>query len=140
MDVLIVDDNEDTTECLAVLLELEGYRVRSAANGEAGLVSLRERFPDVLILDVEMPLLDGPGMAGQMIVEDCGRENIPIVLSSAVTHLPAVAARVGTPYFIAKPCDPRILLALVARAGEERTPPCPTGGPARDGGGTCQQR
>lgn len=137
LDVLIVEDNLDINECLMELLKLEGYRVRSAADGEAGLAQLRERFPDVIILDVEMPLLDGPGMARRMLLEDCGRENIPIVLSSALVQLPEVAARLGTPYYIIKPYDPAVLLTLVARAIQERIRPAPQETPKGTGAVAC---
>ena len=124
-DVLVVDDNEDITECLESLLALEGHRVRLASNGEQGLAALTDRLPDLVILDVDMPILDGPGMAYRMFVENCGRQLIPIVLSSAALRLPEIAARVGTPYYIGKPFDPTELMRLVTRAHEERTPPCP---------------
>jgi CheY-like chemotaxis protein len=125
IDVLVVDDNRDIAECAELLLTLEGYRVRVAFDGQAALGAMDERLPDVLVLDVEMPVLDGPGMAQQMILENCGREAIPIVLTSAVVQLREIAARVGTPYYLAKPYQPSALLALVARSAQERIAPCP---------------
>jgi CheY-like chemotaxis protein len=125
IDVLVVDDNQDMAECLESLFTLEGHRVRLAADGEAGLAALSDRLPDAVILDVEMPGLDGPGMAHQMIVDDCGRESIPIVLTSAMVRLREIAARMGTPYYLAKPYDASTLLSLVTRAAKERIAPCP---------------
>lgn len=125
IDVLVVDDNQDIAECLDLLLTGEGYRVRLAPDGKAGLCALNERLPDVLILDVEMPVLDGPGMAYQMIVEDCGREVVPILLTSAVPQLKQIADRIGTPYYLEKPYDVAALLTLVARAAQERIAPRP---------------
>lgn len=125
MDVLVVDDNQDIVECLELMLTVEGHAVRVAYDGRAGLSALHERLPDVLILDVDMPVLDGPGMASQMLVENCGREKIPIVLASAVPELHQIAARIGTPYFLPKPYDISALLALVARAAQERFAPRP---------------
>jgi CheY-like chemotaxis protein len=130
IDVLVVDDNRDIAECLEFLLTSEGYRARLAPDGKAGLCALNERLPDVLILDVEMPVLDGPGMAYQMIVENCGREAVPIVLTSAVSQLKQIADRIGTPYYLAKPYDVATLLELVARSAQERIaprPPIPAG-------------
>lgn len=124
-DVLLVDDDEDVTWVLEQLLEIAGHTVRIAHDGEEGLLLLEQRIPDVTILDVEMPLLDGPSMAYRMFVHDCGLENIPIVLVSGVFDLARVAARVGTPYFTAKPFDTGTMLSLVDRALSERLPPHP---------------
>lgn len=124
-DVLIVDDNEDIAECLKMLLTLEGHRVRLASNGEQGLLALDAGLPDLVILDVDMPLLDGPGMAYRMLIEDFGRESIPIILSSAEPRLSDIAARVGTLYYLEKPFDPAALIRLVTRALEERGAPRP---------------
>jgi DNA-binding response OmpR family regulator len=124
-DVLIVDDNVDLAELVELLLTSEGYRVRVAHDGEAGMLALAERLPDLVVLDVDMPVLDGPGMAYRMLVEDCGRETIPIVLLSGTTNLVAIGRRVGTPFLLSKPCEPEPLLAMVRRALTERTPPRP---------------
>ena len=75
------------------------------------------------MLDVEMPLLDGPGMALQLLIRDSGLENIPIVLVSGAAGLNAVAARVGTPYAVPKPFDVDDFVGLVAQALEERRAP-----------------
>jgi DNA-binding NtrC family response regulator len=125
-DLLIVDDDEDVSWVLEQLLLREGHTVRIAADGEAGIAALQQRLPDLVILDVEMPILDGPSMAYRMFVHNCGLENIPIVLSSGVMDLPAVASRVGTPYFMPKPYDVAAMLALVQRALTERALPRPT--------------
>jgi DNA-binding NtrC family response regulator len=124
-DVVLVDDDEDVAWILGQLLELAGHTVRVAHDGEQGLRLLEERFPDLAILDVEMPLLDGPRMAYRMFVHNCGLENIPIVLISGVIDLPRVAAHVGTPYFSAKPFDTATMLSLVDRALTERMLPRP---------------
>ncbi len=122
-DLLIVDDNVDLAALIEMLLTGEGHRVRVAHDGEEGMRALDGRVPELVILDVDMPVLDGPGMAYRMLVEDCGRELIPIVLLSGTIDLAAVARRVGTPYVLPKPCDPERLLQTVARALVERTPP-----------------
>ncbi|MDB4966282.1 MAG: response regulator [Myxococcales bacterium] len=125
-DVVVVDDDEDVAWVLQQLLEIAGHNVRVAHDGEEGLLLLQERLPDVAILDVEMPLLDGPSMSYRMFVHNCGLENIPIVLVSGVFDLSRVAARVGTPYFCAKPFDTSAMMSLVDRALTERALPRPT--------------
>jgi CheY-like chemotaxis protein len=124
-DVLIVDDNADIAECLESLLTLEGHGVRVASDGEQGLLALVDRFPDLVVLDIDMPVLDGPGMACRMLLQDCGRELIPIILSSADSQLTEIAARIGTPYSLRKPFDVSDLTKLVDRVLAERRAPQP---------------
>jgi CheY-like chemotaxis protein len=123
--VLVVDDDFDMAEACAEVLRSEGHEVRVARNGEDGLAQIDGELPDLIICDVEMPVLDGPQMALQLFVHNVGREKIPIVLSSGVDNLKRVATRVGTPYFLAKPFTIEQLLALVSRAATERVSPTP---------------
>ena len=74
-------------------------------------------------MDVEMPILDGPGMAYAMFVHDMGLENVPVVILSGVPNLKEVASRVGTPYFLGKPYRLEQIVALVQRALAERIAP-----------------
>jgi CheY-like chemotaxis protein len=122
-DLLLVDDDPDITEVLSEFLEAQGHRVRVAANGEEGLRLLDERMPDVALLDVEMPVLDGPRMAHRMFLEDVGREQIPILFLSGIADLEQVAARVGTTYYLPKPFSLDNLLKVLDQAVRERVAP-----------------
>ena len=125
-NVLIVDDDAETVDVSTELLEACGHRVRTGYNGAEGLKSLDEgRLPDCVLLDVDMPVLNGPGMAHQMLLHDAGAENIPIVLVSGRADLPEVARRIGTPYFLAKASADygHNLLGLLDRALRERRAP-----------------
>lgn len=127
-NVLIVDDDSDTVEASTHLLEASGHRVQTGYNGEEGLKSLGEgKLPDCVLLDVDMPVLSGPGMAHRMLLHDAGEENIPIVLLSARADLAEIAARVGTPYFLTKASTDYgdRLLELLDRALRERVAPAP---------------
>jgi CheY-like chemotaxis protein len=126
VDVLVVEDDDDVAMLMEAFLEDGGHRVRIAPDGESGLARLTERFPDVVVMDVEMPLLTGPAMAARMRAENAGRESIPVVLVSGATRLPQIADEVGTPYCLGKPFAPSALLALVERAARERLAPRPT--------------
>src|SRR5262249_55420102 len=64
-NVLIVDDDFDAAEILADVLRSEGHEVELARNGHEGLATLAAKRPDVVLLDVEMPILTGPEMAYQ---------------------------------------------------------------------------
>jgi twitching motility two-component system response regulator PilH len=122
--LLVVDDDIEVAACLRLVLE-DHHAVTLAANGEEGLRLLNERRPDLILLDVEMPVLNGPDMAYRIFIEDAGREMIPIVLISGVADLELVAARVGTPYYLLKPVDIEPLLETVQRALLERRAPRP---------------
>jgi FixJ family two-component response regulator len=124
-DLVVVDDDVDVADSLAEILRDEGHYVRIGHDGKQGLALLAEHYPGAVLLDVEMPVLTGPEMAIRMFVRDCGLEAIPIVLLSGVKDLNAVAARVGTPYFLSKPFTVEALLRLLGRALVERVAPRP---------------
>jgi DNA-binding response OmpR family regulator len=122
-DLLLVDDDRDIADTLAEFLSEQGHHVRIAANGADGLRLLDERYPDVVLLDVEMPVLDGPRMAHGMFLHNLGQERVPILFLSGVADLERVAAQVGTPYYLPKPFSLDRLLEMLARALRERAAP-----------------
>jgi DNA-binding response OmpR family regulator len=124
-DVVVVDDDADLAEAVADILESEGHAVRIARDGEHGLRLLAERLPELIVLDIEMPVLSGPEMAKRLIVEDAGRERIPIILLSGAATLFQIAVLVGTPYALAKPCEVDTLLDVIRHALTERLAPHP---------------
>jgi DNA-binding NtrC family response regulator len=129
--LLIVDDDHTAGDLLASLMIAEGHDVQVARNGHDGLGALvHGALPELVLLDVEMPILSGPEMAYAMFFRDAGMEKIPVILLSGVLDLPGVAATVGTPYFLEKPYALDRLLTLIGKALVERTPPRPA--PARD--------
>ncbi len=121
--LLLVDDDPDVSEILVEFLRAEGHDVRHAKDGEEGLRMLGASTPDVVLLDVEMPVLDGPGMAYRMFLEDVGHERIPIVFLSGVADLHLIAAHIGTSYYLAKPFSLDALVRMLDRVLRERTPP-----------------
>jgi DNA-binding NtrC family response regulator len=122
-DLVVVDDDEDVSEVVEQMLSLDGHDVRVGKNGVEGLQLLSARLPDAVLIDVEMPELDGPSMVVEMVRKDRGMESVPIVLMSGAAHLEALADRIGTPYVARKPCDLDVLLAIVHRAVTEHRPP-----------------
>lgn len=125
-DVLIVDDDGDLAEVTTMVLEGAGHSTRHAADGLEGLARLRERLPDLVVLDVEMPHLNGPDMAYRMLIYDAGMERVPILLVSGRVDLDRMAARVGTPYVLAKPYSLQRFVVVLERALMERRPPAPS--------------
>jgi DNA-binding NtrC family response regulator len=126
--LLIVDDDNDLVELLGELLRDEGHGVRTASTGEEGLQVLRAApLPDALVLDVDMPALGGPGMAHEMLLHDAGEQYIPILLVSNREDVAQIARRMGTPYYLRKPCDIDEFISLLDRALRERREPKPPG-------------
>ena len=123
--VLVVDDEATTRLLSRATLEQAGFAVVDAFDGPGALEAYERLHPDLVLLDVEMPVLDGPEMAYQMFIRDLGLESIPIVLLSGVVDLESVAAHVGTPYFLGKPYSLNAIFSLCERALAERTPPRP---------------
>ena len=124
-DLLIIDDDPDMADALAELMRAEGHDVRVGYDGSEGFRLAHERLPDAALLDVEMPVLDGPGMANKLLLHNMGLEAVPVVFLSGVTNLEDVAAQVGTPYFLGKPYRYEGVVALVNRALAERIAPRP---------------
>ena len=109
--VLIVDDDERVREYVRVNLEMEGYTVREAGNAEEGLGVLEEVSPDLVLLDVMMPEVDGWEML-RRVQEQHGVGTIPVVMFSGKVDEGAAeeATARGAQGFLGKPFDPQQLI------------------------------
>jgi excisionase family DNA binding protein len=109
--VLIVDDDERVREYVRVNLEMEGYVVREAGSAEEGLAVLEEVSPDLVLLDVMMPEVDGWEML-RRVQERHGVGAIPVVMFSGKVDDGAAdeAAARGAQGFLGKPFDPQQLI------------------------------
>jgi excisionase family DNA binding protein len=108
--VLIVDDDERLREYVRVNLEMEGYTVREAGGAEEGLRVLEESTPDLVLLDVMMPGVDGWEML-QRVQERHGVGAIPVIMfSGKVDETAEEAAKRGAQGFIGKPFNPQELI------------------------------
>jgi DNA-binding NtrC family response regulator len=123
--ILVVDDDIDTGDLLADLLREGGHAVRVARDGRDGYEQLQSSRADLVVLDVEMPVLTGPEMAYAMFLHNVGMDKIPVVLLSGALNLRGIAQSVGTPYFVGKPCNIETLLAVVDQALVHRVYPQP---------------
>jgi DNA-binding NtrC family response regulator len=122
-DVLIIDDDLDNVDALTMIVQSVGHTVRVGYNGEEGMRLAHERSPDLVLLDVEMPILSGPAMALEMLIHNMGLEKVPVILLSGSPDLKRIASEVGTLYFLTKPYRMAEILALVERALVERAAP-----------------
>lgn len=117
--VLVVEDYADSRFMMGRLLELSGYRVLEAADGREGVdIAERER-PDVVLMDLQMPVLDG-FTATSLIRRTESTCRIPVVAVSAqcTEDFVSAAARVGCNHFVSKPVDFDALLDIVRECTE----------------------
>ncbi|MCU1277255.1 MAG: chemotaxis protein CheY [bacterium] len=106
--VLVVDDDRDIRDSLRMLLEDEGYRVQTAADGAEAVATMQSEPPDFVILDLMMPVMDGWEVAGRMHDD----ERLAAIPVCVVTATPEWAPTNST-CVIAKPVDVSRLLALL---------------------------
>jgi len=109
-DILIVDDSPTVVCVFSDMLAGNGYRIRTAANGRAALERIAERRPDLVLLDVMMPEIDGYQVCRVLRAQD--EEYVPILMITAPGDL-AQSLEAGADDFISKPPDPVELNARV---------------------------
>jgi CheY-like chemotaxis protein len=113
--VLIVEDDATIRDLVVLLLEGEGYEVREAANGQVALDVLSEWRPDLILLDLMMPVLDGwTFLTLQRAAPDL--RPIPVIVMSASRRLQVAADDLGAAVAIAKPFEIEAVLAAVSSA------------------------
>ena len=112
--ILIVDDNEANRDILARRLEVNGYQFAMAADGEEGLEQARALLPDLILLDVMMPKLDGLEVC-RRLKADKSLPFMPIILVTARSDSKDVVAGldVGGDEYLTKPVDQAALVARV---------------------------
>jgi two-component system nitrogen regulation response regulator NtrX len=116
--VLIVDDEEGIRESLAVILEDEGYRVSSAGSGEDALLILQEQFPDLIILDVWLPGMDGIQTLKEIAAL---KREVPVIMMSGHGNIEVAvkATRMGAYDFLEKPLSLERVVLSARRALEK---------------------
>src|SRR5213075_1111190 len=97
--VLLVDDDPQVREVVRINLEMEGYAVREAGNAEDGLAALEDEAPDVILLDVMLPQVDGWEML-RRVQEGHGVGSIPVVMFSGQLDAGREAAERGAQGFV----------------------------------------
>jgi excisionase family DNA binding protein len=109
--VLVVDDDPRLREFVRVNLEMDGYAVREAGSAEEGLAALEAESPDLILLDVMMPGIDGWEML-RRVQEQHGVGTIPVIMFSGKVDDEAAehAAAQGAQAFIGRPFDPQQLI------------------------------
>jgi DNA-binding NtrC family response regulator len=115
-EILVVDDEPGIRDLLREILEDEGYEVRLAENGEQARAARREKTPDLVLLDIWMPDVDGLSLLKEWVAG--GELNMPVVMMSGhgTIHTAVEATRLGAFDFLEKPVPYKKLLHTVEKA------------------------
>jgi len=112
--ILIVDDEQDILELIRHTLNKEGFEVHVAVNGQQAIEKAKKLLPDLILMDVMMPVMDGME-ACRLIKDDASIKDIPIVFLTARSEEFAELAgfEAGADDYIAKPIRSRVLLSRI---------------------------
>jgi len=138
--VLVVEDYQDAREMYAAYLQFSGYRVAEAANGLEALDKTRELMPDIILMDLALPKMDGWEATRQLKADERTR-HIPIVALTghALAGHAEGARQAGCDAFVTKPCLPDALVTEIQRMLSSRRAEAGTARrPARAAGRTKQ--
>lgn len=111
--VLIIEDDPEMRGLLVLVLEEEGYRLLTAANGREGLELLRTAKPDVILLDMKMPVMDGYEFARRYRAAHGDDDRVPIVVMTAAEDPRKRAEEIGAAGWLGKPVELQDLVAKV---------------------------
>lgn len=120
--ILIIDDDADIVESMRVVLESKNYDVISASSGQEGLDKAKQENPDLIILDVMMPNMDGFEMS-RAIKGDPEHKNIPILMLTAIKEKSGLDFKkeagdttwLPVDDYCEKPLDPQELIAKIEK-------------------------
>ena len=124
--ILVVEDEEDILELIRYNLAKDGYELTCVTSGEAALEKARLECPDLIVLDLMLPGVDGLDVC-RYLRGDENTRNIPIVMLTAKTEESDViiGLELGADDYITKPFSPRILLARIHAVLRRRAAPIP---------------
>jgi CheY-like chemotaxis protein len=130
--VLVVEDYQDAREMYAAYLSFSGYRVAEATNGLEAIEKTIELMPDIILMDLALPRMDGWEATRRLKLDERTR-HIPIVALTghALAGFAEGAKQAGCDAFVTKPCLPDALVAEIQRMLEAR--PSADGAAAQNG-------
>lgn len=112
--ILIIEDERDIVELVRVNLEKDGYKVSSAYTGEDGLQAARQHIPDLILLDLMLPGMDGLEVCRKLREEKETRAIAIVMLTAKQEESDIVTGlEVGADDYLTKPFSPRVLVAHI---------------------------
>lgn len=113
--ILVVDDEQDIVELISYNLTKEGYTVCTANNGKEALEVAKAEKPDLILLDVMMPVLDGIETCRQLKTDDNFKNTFVVFLTARAEEYSEIAGfDAGADDYITKPIKPKVLLTRIA--------------------------
>ena len=123
--ILVVDDNPTNLKLLVALLSMEGFEVRTAADGEEALVMLKSFQPRLILMDLQLPGMNGLALTKMIKADPKTKDTVIIAITAyAMKGDDQKAFAAGCDGYIAKPIDTRTLPGVLGQylAGSARTP------------------
>lgn len=117
--MLVVEDDERIQRLVQIVLKGEGYKVRQATNGRQALDMINDEAPDLVLLDLMLPVLDGWALR-ERLKQKPATAAIPILVMSAVRNLPQTARELDVAGYLSKPFEIDDLIRSVRRQVDRR--------------------
>jgi two-component system, cell cycle response regulator DivK len=112
--ILVIEDNEQNMYLVNFILEKYGYQVIQARNGADGIVAAKNNKPDIVLLDIQLPVMDGYAVARELRKnEDLARTHIIAITSYAMPGDREHALEAGCSGYIEKPINPDTFVAQI---------------------------
>lgn len=112
--ILVCDDDQSILEVIQIILEENGYIVKTKTNGKGIQKSISQIKPDLILLDLWMPGIDGKEIT-KIVKKDGLHSSIPIIIISALNNTQKISQEIGADGFIPKPFDISSLLSTVKK-------------------------
>jgi len=114
--ILIVDDNATNLKLVAYLMKANGYTVDTALDAESAIVAIRNNHPDVILMDIQLPGIDGLELTRRLKADPATRDIVIVAVTAyAMKGDQAKALAAGCDDYITKPIDTRTLPETIAR-------------------------
>jgi two-component system, cell cycle response regulator DivK len=114
--ILIVDDNATNLKLVAYLMKANGYTVDTALDAESAIVAIRNHHPDVILMDIQLPGIDGLELTRRLKADPATRDIVIVAVTAyAMKGDQAKALAAGCDDYITKPIDTRTLPETIAR-------------------------
>ena len=122
--ILLVDNNPDTLKILTVILQGEGYAIDTATDGEAALSRVDQQPPQIILLDLMLPKLNGVDVC-QRLKKNTTTRHIPVIIMTAKSNDEAKkgAVMAGADSYLLKPFDPAELVEQVKKFFSRKSSP-----------------